>query len=111
MTQIDELIRSFGADIPAADQVERDAMNATRRSLRAAIAAERSGRRPHNRCRLIALFAVLAIASIAVPAFGAANGWFSGGGEVEGVSGSAAPQLTSPPVVVHRASRRRRGSS
>jgi hypothetical protein len=101
MNQIDELIRSVGADASAADRAEHDAIDAARRSLRAAIAAEQSGRGAHNRRRrLIALFAVLAIAVITVPAFGVANGWFAGGAEIEGVRGSAPPQLTSPSVVV-----------
>jgi hypothetical protein len=101
MNPIDELTRSIRADTPAADRVEHDALKAVRRSLRAAIAAEQSGRGARNpRRRLIALFAVLAIAAITVPAFGVANGWFAGGAEIEGVRGSAAPQLTSPPVIV-----------
>jgi hypothetical protein len=101
MNQIDELIRSVGADAPLADRSEQDAMDAARRTLRAAIAAEQRGRRrPSRRRGLIALFAVLAITGISVPAFGVASGWFSGGGEIEGIRGSAPPQLTSAPVVV-----------
>jgi hypothetical protein len=99
MNQIDELIRSVGAHSPA-DRVEHDAIDAARRSLRAAIAAEQRGRGAYNRRRLIALFGALLIASVSVPAFGVANGWFVGRGEIEGVRGSAAPQLTRPPVVV-----------
>jgi hypothetical protein len=100
MNQIDELIRSVGADAPLADRSEHDAIHAARRALRAAIAAEQRGRRrPSRRRGLIALFAVLAIAGVSVPAFGVASGWFSGGGEIEGIRGSAPPQLTSAPVV------------
>ena len=101
MNQIDQLIRSVGAETPAADRTEHDAIDAARRILRAAITAEQSGRRGHSRRRgLIALFAVLAIAGVSVPAFGVASGWFGGGAEIEGVRGSAPPQLTSPPLVV-----------
>jgi hypothetical protein len=99
MNQIDELIRSVGADTPAGDRAEHEAIDAARRSLRAAIAAAQSGTRARRR-RMIALLAVLAIAVISVPAFGVANGWFGGGTEIAGISGSAAPQLTSPPIVV-----------
>jgi hypothetical protein len=88
-------------DTPAADRAEHDAVDVARRTLRAAIAAEQRGRRGQSRRRgLIALFAVLALAGISVPAFGVASGWFGGGGEIEGISGSASPQLTSPSVVV-----------
>lgn len=101
MNQIDELIRSVAADTPAADRAEREAIDAARRSLRAAIAAERSGPPGRTRHRgLIALFAVLAIAGVSVPAFGVASGWFGGGAEIEGIRGSAPPQLTSAPLVV-----------
>jgi hypothetical protein len=101
MNQIDELIRSVGADTPAADRAEHDAIDAARRSLRAAIAAEQGGRRAHSRRRrMIALFAVLAIAGISVPALGVADGWFGGGSQIAGIRGSAPPQLTSPSVVV-----------
>lgn len=101
MTQIDELIRSVGADIPAADRAEHDAVDAARRSLQAAIRAEQGGRPAKGgRRRLIALFAMLAIMGISVPAFGVAEGWFGGPAEIEGVRGSAAPQLTSSPIVV-----------
>jgi hypothetical protein len=101
MNQIDELIRSVGVDTSAADRAERDAIDGARRTLRAAIAAEESRRLGRSRRRgLIALFAALAIAGIAVPAFGVASGWFGGGSEIAGIRGSAPPQLTSAPVVV-----------
>jgi hypothetical protein len=101
MNQIDELIRSVAADTPTADRAEHDAIDAARRTLQAAIAAKQGGRRGRGRRRgLIALFAVLAIAGIAVPAFGVASGWFAGGAEIEGVRGSAPPQLTTAPLVV-----------
>jgi hypothetical protein len=99
MNQIDELIRSIGPDSPAADRAERDAIDAARRTLRAAIAGEPRRRRRISRRRgLIALFATLV--GISVPAFGVASGWFGGGSTIEGVRGSAPPQLTSAPVVV-----------
>jgi hypothetical protein len=99
MNQTDELIRSLGAEIATADRAERDALDAARRTLRAAIAAEpRSRRRTSRRRGLIALFATLV--GISVPAFGVASGWFGGGATIEGVRGSAPPQLTSAPAAV-----------
>jgi hypothetical protein len=99
MSQIDELIRSLEADVPVADRREQKAVDAARRTLRAQVAAEERCR-PHNRRRrVIVLFAALALVGIAVPAFGVAKGWF-GGAEIEGIRGSAPPQLTSPPIVV-----------
>jgi hypothetical protein len=101
MNQIDELIRSVTADTPVADRAERDAIDAARRSLRAAITAEESAERARTpRRRLIALFAVLALAGIALPAFRAANEWFGAGAEIAGIKGDEPPQLTSSPVVV-----------
>jgi hypothetical protein len=94
VSQIDALVRAVGADTP----VELAALDTARRSLRAAIAAEGSRRR--NRRLLIALFVALALAGMAVPAFGVAKGWFGGGAEIEGIRGSAPPQLTSRPVAV-----------
>src|SRR5512133_3107536 len=99
MNQIDGLIRSLEADVPVADRAEEKAIDVARRTLRAELAAE-DRRRPHNRRRrVIVLFAALALVGIAVPAFGVAKGWF-GGAEIEGIRGSAPPQLTSPPIVV-----------
>lgn len=101
MNQIDELICLVGADTPAADRSEHEAIDGARRTLRAAIAAEQDGPRGTSRRQgLIALFAALALVGIAVPAFGVVSGWFSGGAEIEGVRGSAPPRLTSAPVVV-----------
>jgi hypothetical protein len=101
MNQIDQLVRSLGADTPAADRAEQDAIDAARQSLRAAIAAEQGGRRAHGgRRRMIALFAVLAIVGISLPALGVADGWFGGGSQIAGIKGSAPPQLTSASVVV-----------
>jgi hypothetical protein len=101
MNQIDDLIRTLGADTPAADRAEQNAVEAARRMLRAALAAEDRrfpvGRR---RRRALMLFAALALTGIAVPAFGVAKGWFGAGAVFEGVRGSAPPQLTSQPVVV-----------
>jgi hypothetical protein len=101
MNQIDGLIRSLGADTPVDDRAERKAADAARQTLRAELAAEeRLRRRPHyRRRRVIVLFAALALVGISVPAFGVATGWF-GGAEIEGIRGSAPPQLTSPPTVV-----------
>jgi hypothetical protein len=100
MSQIDGLIRSLGADTPVADRAEQEAVDAARRTLRAELAAAKRRRRPQTRRRrLIVLFAALALAGISVPAFGVAKGWF-GGAEIEGISGSAPPQLTSAPIVV-----------
>lgn len=101
MNQIDGLIRSFAVEASAPDRMEQAAIDAARSSLRAAMAAEQRGRGVHKRRpRLIAVCAVLAIAAVAVPAFGLANGWFASGAEIEGVRGQAAPELTSPPLVV-----------
>ena len=100
MNQIDGLIRSLGADTAVADPAEQKAVDAARRTLRAELAAEERRPRPHNRRRrLIVVFAALALAGVSVPAFGVATGWF-GGAEIEGIRGSAPPQLTSPPIVV-----------
>jgi hypothetical protein len=101
MNQIDGLIRSLGADTPVDDRAERKAADAARQTLRAELAAEERLRRcPHyRRRRVIVLFAALALVGISVPAFGVATGWF-GGAEIEGIRGSAPPQLTSPPTVV-----------
>jgi hypothetical protein len=100
MNQIDGLIRSLEADVPVADRAEQKAIDAARRTLRAELAAEER-RRLHNRRRrrVIVLFAALALVGISVPAFGVAKGWF-GGDEIEGIRGSAPPELTSPPIVV-----------
>ena len=101
MNQIDDLVRSLGADTPAADRAEQNAVDAARRRLRAALAAE-DRRFPVGRRRrtALALFAALALTGIAVPAFGVAKGWFGAGVVMEGIRGSAPPQLTSQPVVV-----------
>lgn len=95
MNPVDVLIRSVGADSP----IEPRALDEPRRRLRAAIAVE-GGRRRKRRRLLVALFAALALAGMAVPAWGVANGWFGGGAEVEGIRGSAPPRLTSRPRVV-----------
>jgi hypothetical protein len=94
VNQVDVLIRSVGADPP----LEPRALDEARRRLRAVIASE--GARRRNRRILIALFAALALAGMAVPAFGVANGWFGGGAEIEGIRGSAPPRVTGRPVAV-----------
>jgi hypothetical protein len=100
MNQIDGLIRSLGADTPVADRAEQKAVGAARQMLRAELAAEERRRRPHDRRRrVIVLFAAVALVGISVPTFGVATGWF-GGAEIEGIRGSAPPQLTSPPIFV-----------
>jgi hypothetical protein len=121
MNQIDQLIRSLRDDTPADDDAENKALHAARRVLHAAIAAEhmgrsrstegrlrrlaessrRIGRSAHSRRgRAVALFAALVIVGVAVPAFGVVGDGWIGGGEIEGVRGSADPKLTGPPVVV-----------
>jgi hypothetical protein len=99
MNQIDELIRSIGADTPAADHTEHDAIDAARRSLRAAIAAEQGGRGAHNRRRrLIALAAALVSAVVlSTAAFGVGQdivSWLAGAKDVD------APVPTASDVVV-----------
>ncbi len=99
MNQIDELIRSVGADTPAADRAEHDAIDAARRSLRAAIAAEQSGRGTRNRRRrLIALAAALVLAVVlSTAAFGVGQdivSWLAGAKDVD------APVPTASDVVV-----------
>jgi hypothetical protein len=104
MNQIDELIRSFDTDTPD-ERAQHAALEAARRALRSAIAAEHVGkprwRRIGRRRALgVALAAAVAI-GLAVPAFGVVgDGWIGVGGEIEGIRGSAAPKLTGPPVVV-----------
>lgn len=101
MIETDRLIRILADDTPVADDVEAKAVEAARRRLRAAIAAERAGEsvpRHRRRGRFIALFAALALIGVALPALGVGD-WI-GGGEIEGVRGSADPRLSGPPVVV-----------
>jgi hypothetical protein len=107
MNQIDELIRSLDDDISTDDE-EHDAIEAARRALKAAIAAEQIGRsrkirgkRIGRRRLALALVAAVAIIGVAFPAFGVVgDGWIGVGGEVAGVIGAADPKLTGPPVVV-----------
>jgi hypothetical protein len=100
MNHIDELVGWLGDGLAGSDGAEEKALAAARRTLRGAIASERRALQYKRRRRLTALFALVAVAGAAVPAYGVASRWLSGGSEVEGVRGSAAPQLTSPPRAI-----------
>lgn len=101
MTHIDELIRFVGATSPVGDRVEGESIDAARRALRAAILAELDGRSARSRrTRLIALFAVLVLAGLALPAYRAATEWFGANSEIAGIKGDDGPRLTRPPVVI-----------
>jgi hypothetical protein len=101
LTHIDELIRSVGATDPVGDRVEDESIDAARRVLRAAILAELAlpGARS-RRTRLIALFAVLALAGLTLPAYRAATEWFGANSEIAGIRGDEAPRLSGAPVVL-----------
>ncbi len=101
MNHIDELLRSLPPVTLPADDEEQKAVDAARRALRAAIAHDQpEGRLFGSRRRgLIVGFAALVVVGIVVPAVGLATGWFRSA-EIAGISGSAPPELTSPPLVV-----------